>query len=336
MDYELFVGIDISKLTIDVAAFTKEAFAAPLHRVFPNSNDGFAQMLEWLSADGIRPQRVLFCCEHTGVYMCPLTAFMDSKGLCIWVENGLHIKRSLGLKRGKSDRADAVAIANYALSNQHRARPYHFPSATGSKIRHLLAHREQLVRHQTSIKCTCSELKGFDGENSAYCISDSRELLDIYTERIKKVDAELSRTIEGDQEMKAQFNLVQSVHGIGRQTAFFILLHTGAFSAFSDYRKFASYCGIAPFPYSSGTSIRGRNRVSSLANKKLKALLTMCALNTIKKDNEFKRYYDRKKAEGKNSMCVLNVIKNKLLSRAFAAVKRGTPYVTATVDLNKI
>ena len=53
----------------------------------------------------------------------------------------------------------------------------------------------------------------------------------------------------------------------------------------------------------------------------------MCALNTIKKDNEFKRYYDRKKAEGKNSMCVLNVIKNKLLSRAFAAVKRGTPYV---------
>jgi transposase len=327
MNYELFVGIDISKLTIDAVAFTRETFKNPIHRVFANSYEGFTEMLEWLGTYGTALGRVLFCCEHTGVYICPITAFMDANGLSLWVENGLHIKRSLGIKRGKSDKADALAIANYAFSNQHRARIYHCPSATASKLRHLLAHREQLVRHQTSLKCTCSELKAFDSENALYCITDSQQMLAIYAERIKKVDAELSAVIQADNGLNMQFNLVQSVHGIGKQTAFFILIHTEAFAAFSDYRKFASYCGVAPFPYSSGTSIRGRNRVSSLANKKLKALLTRCALNTIKKDNEFKRYYDRKKAEGKNSMCVLNVIKNKLLSRAFAAVKRGTPYV---------
>jgi len=327
MNYELFVGIDISKLTIDVVSFTKKSLEKPIHHVFKNSYDGFAQMLEWLSLYDVAMDRVLFCCEHTGIYICPLACFMDANGLPIWIENGLHIKRSIGLRRGKSDKADALAIASYAFSNQHKVRHYRFPSATTSKLRHMLAHREQLVRHQTSLKCTCSELKGFDRENAEYCISDSQEILAIYAERIKRIDAELAAVIGGDQELNAQFNLVQSVHGIGKQTAFFILIHTEAFAAFTDHRKFASYCGIAPFPYSSGTSVRGRNRVSSLANKKLKALLTMCALNTIKKDNEFKRYYDRKKAEGKNSMCVLNVIKNKLLSRAFAAVKRGTPYL---------
>jgi len=327
MDYELFVGIDISKLTIDVVAFTKTSFPEPVHRIFGNCYDGFGEMLEWLSMFGAAFERALFCCEHTGVYICPLTGFMDANGLSLWVENGLQIKRSIGLRRGKSDRADAVAIAQYAFSNQHRARPYHFPSPTTSKLRHLLSYREQLVRHQTSLKCTSSELRGFDRENAAYCIADTEEILALYAERIKRVDSQLAAVIEGDRELNAQSNLVQSVHGIGKQTAFFILVHTEAFSAFSDYRKFASYCGIAPFPYSSGTSIRGRDRVSSLANKKLKALLTMCALNTIKKDNEFKRYYDRKKAEGKHSMCILNVIKNKLLSRAFATVRRGTPYV---------
>lgn len=330
MNYELFVGIDISKLTIDAVAFTKETFKSPIHCVFNNTYEGFADMLEWLKVYDIVLDKVLFCCEHTGIYICPITAFMDANGLSVWVENGLHIRRSIGIKRGKSDRADALAIAHYAFANHYMARIYHLPSATTSRLKHLLAHREQLLRHQTSLKCTISELKGFDRENAMYCISDSQEMLAIYAERIKKVDAELSSVIQSDADLDMQFKLIQSVHGIGKQTAFFILIHTEAFAAFSDYRKFASYCGVAPFPYSSGTSIRGRNRVSNLANKKLKALLTMCALNTIKKDNEFKRYYDRKKAEGKNSMCVLNVIKNKLLSRAFAAVKRGTPYIAET------
>ncbi|TDG34765.1 IS110 family transposase [Pedobacter changchengzhani] len=331
MNYELFVGIDISKLTIDAVSFTEEKIEEAVHRVFKNSYDGFGEMLEWLTAYNVPLEKALFCCEHTGIYINPITGFMDANNLSLWVENGLHIKRSIGIRRGKSDKADALAIAHYAYSNQYKARLYNFPSSTTSRLKHLLSHREQLLRHQTSLKCTCSELRGFGTENAAYCITDSEEMLAIYAERIKKVDMELSSVIQNDQELNNQFQLVQSVHGIGKQTAFFILIHTEAFSAFSDYRKFASYFGIAPFPYSSGTSVRGRNRVSSLANKKLKSLLTMCALNTIKKDNEFKRYYDRKKAEGKSSLCVLNVIKNKLLSRAFATIKRGTPYLAEMI-----
>ncbi|SDD21440.1 transposase, partial [Pedobacter soli] len=83
---------------------------------------------------------------------------------------------------------------------------------------------------------------------------------------------------------------------------------------------------LAPFGNTSGTTLKGKPKVSHLANKRIKTLLTMCALNTIKKDNEFKRYYDRKIKEGKHHSSILNVLRNKLISRAFAAVLKDRPY----------
>ncbi len=326
MNYKLFVGIDISKLTIDVVFFLKQQPDCYQHQAFANDYTGFDRLLKWLKETGVDLQDTLFCCEHTGLYTLPLSTYLTAQGGSLWVENALQLKRSVGLQRGKSDKADARVIARYALSNQHQARLYQVPSATILSIKYLLAFREQLVKHQTSLKCTTSELTAFDKKQAAFCITESQDLLKQYEQKIKKVDEELMQKIEEEEELSRQFKLVQSVHGVGKQTAFFILIHTQAFTTFDDHRKFACYCGVAPFPYSSGTSIRGRNRVSNLANKKLKALLTMCALNTIKKDNEFKRYYQRRKEEGKSSLSILNVIKNKLLSRVFAVIRRGTPY----------
>lgn len=326
MNYKLFVGIDISKLTIDAVMIQKEKADGHEHKVFSNHYSGFDQMLEWLSKTGISLSETLFCCEHTGLYALPVSTYLAGTNGNLWVENALQIKRSTGLQRGKSDKADALAIARYALVNQHKARLYQVSSGIISEIKHMLAFREQLVRHQTSFKCINSELLAFDQQHAGLCITESRDMISLYERKIKSLDELLMQKIQQDTELNKQFELVRSVHGIGKQTAFFILIQTRAFTIFNDHRKFACYCGIAPFPYSSGSSLRGRNRVSHLANKKLKTLLTMCALNTIKKDNEFKRYYERRKAEGKSFLTILNVIKNKLISRVFAAIKRGTPY----------
>ncbi|MFA7687196.1 MAG: transposase [Moheibacter sp.] len=88
-----------------------------------------------------------------------------------------------------------------------------------------------------------------------------------------------------------------------------------------------SYCGIAPFEYSSGSSIRGRTRVNHLADKKMKSLLHLLCLTAIRHDEELKLYYLRKKEEGKHSLLVLNSVKCKLVSRIFAVIKRDTPFV---------
>lgn len=107
----------------------------------------------------------------------------------------------------------------------------------------------------------------------------------------------------------------------------FLILYTIGFTAFETWRKFASYCGIAPFPNRSGTSIRGRTKVSSLANKEGKTLLSMCASSAIQCSPEMKAYYEKRIAGGKIKMSTLNIIRNKLLARAFAVANRVTPYV---------
>jgi len=327
MHYKLFAGIDISKDSVDVVILVVDTPDQYNHQSFSNDYAGFDQMLKWIdSTTSVSLKDILFCCEHTGLYTNPLCTWMTGKEGQLCVENALQIKRSIGLKRGKSDKADAYAIARYAFTNKHQVRLYQQPPATITRIKHLLGYREQLVRHQVSFKSAVSELKAFDKTNAAFCIDESDEWIKLYAKKIKEVDEQLNTVIQNDPELSNQFELVRSVYGIGKQTAFFILIHTQAFTAFSDYRKFACYCGIAPFEYSSGSSIRGRTRISSLANKKLKSLLTMCALNTVKVDNEFQRYYLRKKAEGKSTLCVMNVIKNKLISRVFAAVRNGRPY----------
>ena len=107
----------------------------------------------------------------------------------------------------------------------------------------------------------------------------------------------------------------------------FLIAYTNAFTKFNDTRKFASFCGIAPFPNSSGTSIKGRTKVSHLANKKIKSLLDLCAKSAIQSNPEMKNYYQKRIEQGKNKMSTINIIRNKILSRVFAVVKRQTPYV---------
>ena len=121
--------------------------------------------------------------------------------------------------------------------------------------------------------------------------------------------------------------LIISIKGVGKQTALFMIVYTHGFTKFKNWRKFASYCGIAPFPNLSGTSIRGRTKVSNLANKKIKSLFDLCAKSAIQHNPEMKAYYYGRLDEGKNKMSTINIIRNKLLARIFAVVERQTPYV---------
>ena len=106
-----------------------------------------------------------------------------------------------------------------------------------------------------------------------------------------------------------------------------MIVFTDNFSKFENWRKFASYCGVAPFAYQSGTSIKRRTKVSHLANKKLKAIINMCAISAIQHNPEMKLYYQKRVEQGKSKMSTVNIIRNKLIARVFAVVKRQTPYV---------
>ena len=130
-----------------------------------------------------------------------------------------------------------------------------------------------------------------------------------------------------DQELKKNYRLITSIRGKGMQTAVVMIVYTENFIKFETWRKFASYAGIAPFPYQSGSSVKGRAKVSHLTNKKIKVILNMCAITAIQHNPELKIYYQKRVLKGKNKMSTVNIITNKIIARAFAVVKRGTPYV---------
>jgi transposase len=101
---------------------------------------------------------------------------------------------------------------------------------------------------------------------------------------------------------------------------------TENFTTFSNARQFACYAGIAPFPNQSGIR-KGKRRVNKMANKKIKALLSLGAISACSYDKQMKAYRQRKLEEGKSKLVVLNNVKNKLVHRMFAVIKRQSPFV---------
>jgi transposase len=195
-------------------------------------------------------------------------------------------------------------------------------------LKNLLSLRERIVKQRAGYKAVLKEQMRVLSKKKNKVLFDSQEKMISYTSKmINNIEKEMADIVKKNNHLTQIYNLLISIKGVGSQTALFMITYTNAFTKFDNARKFASYCGIAPFPNSSGTSIRGRTKVSHLANKKIKSLLNLCALSAIQSNLEMKIYYDKRVAEGKNKMSTINIIRNKLLSRIFAVVKRKTPYV---------
>ena len=126
--------------------------------------------------------------------------------------------------------------------------------------------------------------------------------------------------------MDRNYSLVTSVRGVGKILGWYLIAFTDNFTSFPDARSFACFAGTAPFANSSGL-IRGRSKVHPYANKQIKSLLNMAAMSAIQIKGEYREYYNKRLVIGKNKMSTVNIIRNKILFRAFAVVKRGTPYV---------
>lgn len=328
MEYKVFVGIDISKSTIDVALRSK-SLKEPLHKQFQNSISGYRKMLAWIKKQtGIQGKELLFCMEHTGVYVLPLSCFLTEKQLSFCLENPYHIKHSMGLQRGKNDKADAKMIARYAYMHHEEIRLTKFPGPILIKLQNLLSHRERLIKSRKMYIVAPKELSEFSGKEVSSFISDeSKEIVDLLDSKIKKTETEIESLIAQDKKVKKNFELARSVKGVGLIIASYMLVYTQNYTTITESRCFASYSGVAPFGERSGTSINKSPHVSHLANKRMKSLLNNGAWVAVKYDKELKTYYKRKIEEGKHERVVINAVRNKLLGRIFAAVKRGTPYV---------
>lgn len=323
-----FVGIDISSATLDVSVRTSGTETEIAHRRFSNDLTGFKEILSWLRSSEVAPGRSWFCMEHTGIYGLELSCFLTKKKLRYTISSPLHIKRMMGIVRGKNDKADSKLIAEFAYLYRDRLQPSEMPSKTLISLRILINHRQSLVKRRAELKRESHYLKRAGLVTNVNFVSGSiqREMEWLNTE-IDRTEEEMTDLIKQDELVKTKFDLISSVPGVGLVVASSLLVQTRNFEGFETGRQLACYTGSAPFEYQSGSSIRGRTKTHPIANRQLKALLTNSAFVALKYDPEIKSYYDRKTAEGKAPMSVINAIRCKQIYRMFSVVKRGTPFV---------
>jgi transposase len=321
------IGIDVSKLTLDVFVRTTN-----VHKQFSNDTKGFKQIISWLNKQKINLDQTLYSFEHTGWYCLQLSYFLyenDYRYCCI---NAIEIKRSMGLKRGKSDKADAWEIANYAWLRREELVPSTPPAKKLIELQRMMSLREQLVKQQTASK---NLLKGMasivEDDKSDVSMTILKENIGQLENQILTTEKAMNELIKQDEAMITNYKLSKTVKGVGMVLAVQMLLHTHNYTRFESSRQFSAYCGLVPYPYQSGTSINGRNKIHPISDRKMKSLLSMSAISAIQHDNELKIYYKKRLEEGKPKMVVLNIIRNKIVSRVFATINRGTPYV----EMNK-
>jgi transposase len=136
----------------------------------------------------------------------------------------------------------------------------------------------------------------------------------------------MQEIIKRDETLNHLYSLITSVDGVGPVLATEMIITTNEFKRFASASKFACYCGVAPFEHTSGSSVKGKTRVSKIADKHIKAILHIAALSSIKMKGEIREYYLRKAAEGHKKMAVINAVRNKLIHRIFSCVLHDRPY----------
>lgn len=327
-NYLFHVGIDISKLKLDVVVIGCETPTLSDHFVVENTAKGVKKIIDYLLKKKINLDSTLFCCENTGVYTAPLSIYLNDKKYDYWVVPAIEIKRSKGISRGKNDKADAKDIALYSIRSLDKLKLSTVAEIEIQQLKLLHSEREKIVK-TILLFGSFSENEGHLPIVVCKVVSGiNQKMIKNSKLALKTIELKMKEILCKHSELKKKFDLAKSVPGIGDQTAMYLLITTKGFTAFDDARKFACYSGVAPFEYSSGTSVRGKTKVNHMADKKMKSLLQMCALTAVKYDPQMKAYYLKKKAEGKNAMLVLNNVKNKIISRVFCVVKRETPFAS--------
>jgi len=332
--FKHFVGIDVSKDTLDIALMSDTKLLE--HCKIANEPLAIKSFLTHLkSIENLKLSNCLFGLEFTGIYGNYLLEALTKAKANVVQEHPLQIKKSLGLTRGKNDKVDSIRIGQFLRRYDHAVNLWEPKRKVIQQLATLSTLRARMVNHSQALTKPLKEDIGFLSKeftllNKQLC-ADSIVAL---KSDIAKIDLEIQNVCNSDERVMRLMELALSVPCIGPVTAVQIIVTTNEFKDISTPQKFACYSGVAPFQFASGSSVYKPARVSFIANKKMKTLLHICAVSAIRTVPDIKAYYLKKTlVEGKHKMLVLNAVRFKLITRVFACVMNNRLYQT-TYTLN--
>jgi transposase len=321
MKLQHIIGADLSKKRIDLVCHLRNT-----HIKIENSISGFKNLLQWLQQQNVNPSETMIVMEHTGLYSFCFESFLHKHQIAFCKVNALAIKRSIGLVRGKTDKLDAARIAAYGYEKKDKLAIDVPVSDALKRLQMLHSTRDRLVKQRAALTCAIKEYSHIGIPEKDIIMQTQLRLVKSFDKHIEKLMAEIETIINEQKPLKQNFHLLQSIKGVGKILALTAIIKTSNFTRFANARKFACFCGTAPFPHDSGTTIKRKARVSHLADKQMKTLLDLSAKSAIQYDKELREYYLNRTEGGKSKMSTINVVRNKIIYRMFAVIKRQTPF----------
>jgi transposase len=311
------LGIDMAKLKFNLCLVNTSGKLK--HKVFPNTSTGFEQLREWLSRQGL--QCVHACLEATGTYGEALSLFLHEAGHSVSVVNPAAIKAfaESRLSRTKTDRVDAELIARFCLAQA--------PSAwtpLPAEVRELQA----LVRRLESlIEMRVMEENRLSSGITVDLVRQSVEAhLSYLNQEIKRTEELIREHIKNHPRLRRQSELLDSIPGIAETTAALLLAEITDMKQYRRARQVAAYAGLVPRERQSGTSVRGRTRLSKIGNARLRRGLYFPAITALRCSPFFQQWARGLRERGKSKMSVICAVMRKLLHLAYGVLKTGKPF----------
>lgn len=326
MTKQVYWGIDVSKDTLDVSIQTngQELFSFKIQNAPSKIRMAISH---WMCKNGLSWEHSIFCMESTGIYTSHLLRYLCSNCEAVYVVNPHHLKKSMGLIRGKSDKIDAKRIARFIAKNHDDLQRYDQPEEDIVALKALQTKRKMYLRQITQISVSTKQYNQFGiATTLQFLVRNEKSLIKQLRKAIKEIDLAIRQIINANSRLKAACKLISSVPGVGPVLSVAILIATRGFTRLTTAKQLGCYCGVVPFEHSSGTSIRGKNRVSGMADKYLKTILHMASMRAVRLRGELQDYYHRKLAEGKNKMLILNAVRNKIVMRVCAVIRNQKEY----------
>lgn len=313
-----YLGIDVAKAKLDCALrLPNGKFRA---KVIPNSLEGFTALSAWLAAQ--KADSVHVCMEATGIYWEDVAQHFASTGLTVSVVNPAQIKAysASRLTRSKTDTVDARLIADFCAERQPLAWQARSDAEVALRALVLRLDALQTMRTQESNRLLVAREAVRD---------DIQQHLDWLDNAIRQLIDAINDHIDHHPDLKQQRELLDSIPGIGERTSAIILAFYADTSRFANSRQAAAFAGLDPRQYESGSSIKGKPRLSKVGHAFLRKALYMPAMVTLYKTDWGKQFRSRLAGAGKPNKLIIGAMMRKLIHVAFGVLKSAKPFNSA-------
>lgn len=332
-------GIDVAQLELVVCFGTlNEDYVLNLSssKSFDNTPKGFSKLLNWAMKLAHKDVSLLFAMEATGVYHEQLAYFLDDQDQHVSIVLPSKISnffRTLEIKT-VTDSTASQAIARFALERSGLER-WKRPNTKYRQLRNLSRERDQIVQERTMVKnqLHAEKAQAFSENGTEKRLKARIKLLDKQEAEIK---IEMAQLVKSDPEVDHAVKLLTTIKGIGELTAVTILAETDGFALIKCRRQLASYAGLDVKEKLSGTSVKGKPRISKRGNKYLRKAMFHPAMAAAKYDEKFKAIYERITERSGKKMKALVAVQRRLLELTYILFKNQEPYDPEHINRQKM